>query len=290
MKANTPKERASLWAVVWAVLVRSQGHHIALAAAGVAFYATLALFPAVGMLISVYGLAFDPADVERQLGLVRDLVPPAGFALIEGQVRALVARPRDVLNLNVIIGGVIALWSASAGTKAMLIALDLAYGERETRSILRFQATALAMTVAAVFGAALAVALLVALPAAAMLLPLPARMAAWVHLASLGLMMLFVGAGIAFLFRVGPDSSAGRSRRVLPGMLTATLLWVLASGGLSIYITDIAHFDITYGPLAAIAGVMLWFWISCYAVLAGAELNSALERRAVGEALLPEEE
>ena len=138
---------------------------IGLAAAGCAFYATLALFPAISTLVSLYGLAFDPATVEPQLRVLRDLLPRPAFVLISERVHTLVTQPRGTLTISLIISTLITLWSSSAGTKSILAALNMAYEEKETRSFIRFQATALTMTLCAILGAAMTVALLVFLPA-----------------------------------------------------------------------------------------------------------------------------
>jgi membrane protein len=268
--------RRAWWCLVQ-LARRIEQHRIGLAAAGCAFYATLALFPAASMLISVYGLAFDPRSVEPQLAVIQPLLPTDAFSLLQRVVEGLTAKPRGTLGFALLLAAAITLWSASTGVKSLLEALNLAYDEPESRSILRFQATALVMTAAGVLGATLAIALLVALPAAAAFVELPASAAALLHAISLGVMMLYVAVTLAGLYRFGPSRDPTHPRRILPGTVTATLLWLAASALFSVYAERIAHFDATYGPLGAIATIMLWFWVSCYAVLIGAELNAVLE-------------
>jgi len=123
----------------------------------------------------------------------------------------------------------------------------------------------------------LAIAVLVAPPAVAALVELPGAAPALLHATSLGVMMLYVAGALAGLYRFGPSRDPTHPRRILPGTVTATLLWLAASALFSIYAERLAHFDATYGPLGAIATIMLWFWVSCYAVLIGAELNAVLE-------------
>ena len=112
---------------------------MALAAAGCGFYATLALFPAISMLISVYGLAFNVQSVEQQLAVLRDLLPPPAFKLIDDRVHELVSQPSDTLSIGLLVSVVIAFWSAAAGTKSVLSALNVAYDTVERRGILGFQ-------------------------------------------------------------------------------------------------------------------------------------------------------
>jgi membrane protein len=178
-----------------------------------------------------------------------------------------------------------ALWTAATGTKSMLAALNLAYRETERRGFLRFQLTGLAMTLAAILAAVLALALLVALPVVAGLIGVPAMFGGLMHPASLGVLVLFVGLSLGALYWFGPSRRPGRRYRVLPGTILATFLWLGACELFSLYVGRIASFDVTYGPLGAVAGVMLWFWVSVYAVLTGAELNSALELDAGPEAI-----
>lgn len=266
---------------VWRVMRLAAGqmlrHDISLVAAGCAFYATLAMFPALSVLVSLYGLIFDPASVGRQMELLHGLLPPDAFTLIADQVTTLVARPRAELGLGLAIGLVIALWSASAGTKAMLTSLNRAYGTVERRGLLRFQATGLAITLAGILGAALALAVLVALPAAVALLHASAWLRSWLHLLSMAVLLLYVAVVLGLLYRFGPSPVRhGRVRRYLPGAALATLLWLSVAAAVSLYVGDFGGFDATYGPLAAVAGVMLWFWASSFVVLVGAELNAAL--------------
>ena len=260
-----------------ALLAAMIAHQTDLAAAACAFWATLGLFPAASMLISLYGLALDPRDVEPQLGLLAPFLPTDAFNLLRRLVHDLVARPRDQLGVALLVGAAVALWSATAATKSILGALNQVHEQQESRSFLRFQGIALAMTVVAILGAVLALGLLVALPAVAAFAGLPAQAELLLHLASLGVMMLFVAATFAALYRYGPAHAPGIRARILPGTIAATLLWLAATALFSAYASNLARYDVTYGPLGAIATVMLWFWVSSYAVLVGAELNALLE-------------
>lgn len=268
----------------WAAMVRTfwriQSHRTGLVAAGCAFYATLALFPALSMLVSLYGLAFDPNSVAQQMELLEGLLPPDAYTLIGRQVADLVGRPRETLGWSLGLSAAVALWSASTGTKSMIAALNLAYDEEERRSILGFQAVGLAMTFASIMGAIVTVGVLVALPRLIDILALPTGTAGLVHWASVLVLVGFVFASLAFLYAAGPSRMRGHRRRVLPGVLLATLLWLITSVLFTIYATHFASFGSVYGPLAAVAAVMLWFWVSAYVVLLGAELNSALEKSA----------
>jgi len=250
---------------------------VGLVAAGCAFWATLALFPAISMLISLYGLVFDPRTVEPQLQTIRDLLPPAAFALIAERVHTLVSHGSTNLGLSLFISTALALWSASTGTKSMVSALNLAYGEVERRRFLRFQLVGLALTLCAILGSILGIAILVGLPAAVSFLRIPRYTTQLIQLASLTVLVVFVLLALSLLYRFGPSRRSARWHWITPGSLVATVLWLAASALFSYYVAHVASYDATYGPLAAVAGIMMWFWVSAYAVLVGGELNAELE-------------
>lgn len=159
----------------------------------------------------------------------------------------------------------------------MVSALNLAYEEEERRSFLRFQAEGLLMTLGAIFGAMLGLALLVLLPAVIAFVGLDAHSSTLLRLGSFGVLVVFVILALSLLYRFGPSRSEARWHWVTPGSLLATLLWLAASALFSFYVTHLAGYDATYGPLGAVVGVMMWFWVSAYAVLLGGELNAELE-------------
>jgi membrane protein len=250
---------------------------ISLVAAGCAFYATLALFPAITMLISVYGLIFDPKTVEPQLLVIQELLPPAAFSLISDRVHSLVSQGKATLGFSVMVSTAVALWSSATGTKSMLSALNMAYEEQERRSFLRFQVMGLTMTLCGILGAILALIILVFLPVAIEFVGLDAYSRILVRMASFGLLIAFVMTSLSLLYHFGPSRQSARWRWITPGSSVATMLWLAASVLFSLYVGHIASYDASYGPIGAVVGVMMWFWVSAYSVLLGAELNAELE-------------
>ncbi len=250
---------------------------VGLTAAGCAFYGTLALFPGLSVLLAVYGLVFDPVTVEPQLAVLRDLLPPAVWALIDERIRTLVARPPATLGMQLIISTGVAFWSSATGVKAVLAALNLAYEERERRSIVRFQAVAFTITLSAILGATVALSVLVALPHLLAFVGVPDGEAWLIRLSSLAVLVVALLIGLSLLYRYGPSRQRPQWQWVTPGSMVATLLWVAASALFSLYVGHIASYDAAYGPLGAVAAMMMWFYVTAYAVLLGAELNSELE-------------
>jgi membrane protein len=279
--------------VLRATLRASISDRVALAAAGCAFFATLSLFPAMSVLISVYGLAFNPRGVEFQVAWLHDLMPPAAYWLVVDRLHHLVTRPPLRLGVGLAVSLLLTLWAAGVGMRSMLAALTIAYGGRERRGFLRFQAVALTMTVVAIIGAVLAIAILVGMPALFRFVTPWAWRVRVVHLASLALLLGCATLSLVLLYRFGPARPKDARHRTAPGSLLALALWLAASVLLSFYIDHIAAFGATYGPLGAAAAVMLWFFITAYAVLLGAEFNAQLERFAAPDmvgpaALLPQ--
>jgi membrane protein len=255
----------------------STSDHVSLAAAGCAFYATLSLFPAISMLISVYGLVFDPASVVPQLEVLRDLLPAPAFVLIEDRVLQLVAQPHGQLTLGLVIAFLVSFWGSASSAKAVLSAMNVAYNTTERRGFLRFQLLGLAMTLCAVICAVLAIAVLLVLPRLILFSGLSAIGGVLIQIASFGLVIGFFSVGLGLLYAKGPSRPPPPNARVLPGTALATVLWLLSSYVLSLYVSKLANFDATYGSIGAVVGIMLWFYVSAYTVLLGAELNAQLE-------------
>lgn len=269
----------SAWrGVLQATLRASLSDRMALAAAGCAFFATLALFPAMSMLISVYGLVFNPRGVEMQVLWLHDLLPPAAYWLIADRLHHLVTQPPMRLGVGLGISVLLTFWTAAVGVRSMLSALAIAYGGQERRGFLRFLAVSLTMTVVAMLGAVLAMAILVGMPALFRFVTPWAWRMRLVHLASLVVLLGYAGLSLALLYRFGPARPRPPRPWITPGSGLALSLWLVASGLLSFYIDHIASFGMVYGPFGAVAAVMLWFFVSAYAVLLGAELNAQLER------------
>jgi membrane protein len=248
---------------------------VSLVAAGCAFYATLALFPTITMLISLYGLVFNPDTVQPQLRYLQQFMPPAAFSLISDRIQSLVTAPARGLGIGFLISLMISLWSSSTGTKSVLNALTLAYNQTETRGIIKFQVVALGMTLVAVIGAALAIGILVFIPVVVAFVGLSGYAKLLVGALSFAAMIAFVVVALGLLYRFGP---AGDGRTFYaPGAALATVLWLLGSWAFGLYVGHFAAYSATYGPLAALIGLMMWFYLTAYIVLLGAEVNAALD-------------
>lgn len=250
---------------------------MSLCAAGCAFYATLALFPSITMLISIYGLMFNPRSVEHQLAGLHDLLPPTAYKLIADRIHLLVTRPPRTLTVRLGLSLLVALWSATTGTRSIIGALNLAYEQQERRPFLRYQLTALGITLGGIMAAILGLAALVILPVLLRYLGFSGYVARIARYSSLAVMLIFVLLALSILYRFGPSRRSPRWHWITPGSVLATLLWLLASVLFSTYVQHMGNYDAMYGPIGAVVGLMIWFYVSAFATLIGAELNAELE-------------
>jgi membrane protein len=265
------------WQVAKRVWGEATSDQVLMVAASCAFYATLALFPAMSVLISLYGLLFDPTAIEHQLAAVEDVLPAAVFQLVAQRLHDLVSQPAATLSWGVVIGLLIALWSASAGTKALMYALNVAYEEHEKRGLLRFNLTALFFTLCGVAGVAISLALIVALPPVLQLETFGPLGRTAARVVSYTVLMACVVIGLALLYRFAPSRREAAWHWVTPGSALAACLWLIASLLFSLYVSNFGSYDAAYGSLGAVAVLMLWFYISALVVILGAELNAELE-------------
>jgi len=250
-----------------------------LIAAGMAFYLFLAIFPAIAALVSILGLAMEPADVERFVAAAAGLLPPDALKIIQDQVHEMATTSNRALGLSLAVSVGLAFWSATAGMKALMTALNIAYEEREARGFVRYYAMALVLTLGGIVFVVVALALVAALPVVLERLAMPSFLAA-----ALGLVRWLILAGaflaaLAVLYRFAPSREQPQWRWVSWGAVVATLLWLAGSALFSLYVSNFGDYNATYGALAAIVILMTWFYLTAFVILLGAELNAEMEHQ-----------
>lgn len=246
-----------------------------LIAAGVAFYALFAIFPGLAALIAVLGLVADPVVVEQQLMLLRDLVPDEAFALVNAQVENLLATRPDALTVTTMVSLGIALWSARMGVAALIRGLNEVF-RVPNRSGLRHQGVALLLTVVLIGMGVVALLAVVVAPVVIALLPLGAAEAAALTAIRWLLALSVFVLGLGVIYRWGPNRRGARLRIFTPGAFLVVIVWLFASAALSAYVAGFGRYNQLYGSIGAVIVLLLWFWISAYLVLLGAELNRQL--------------
>jgi membrane protein len=248
-------------------------------AAGVVFYGLLAIFPAVTALVSSYGLFADPSTVSGNLQSLAMLLPEGSFTIVQDQVGRVLAKQNTTLGITFIFGLLVALWSANAGMKAILDALNVVYEEKEKRGFLKLNLVSLAFTLASLVSILMMIGAVVAVPLLLNRFGLAQRAELIVRYGRWPVLLLFVLSGLAILYRYGPSRATPRWQWLSVGAIVAAVLWLGGSALLSWYLSNYANYTATYGSLGAAIGLMTWMWMSAIIVLCGAELNSEIEHQ-----------
>jgi membrane protein len=199
--------------------------------------------------------------------------------MIAEQLHKLVTASSGTLGISAVVALLLALWSASRGMSGMITALDIAYQQKETRGFFKINFVALALTILALIGGTVSIALVGVLPAAIQFVGLEEQ-AQWVVLGlEWPLLIIWVMAGLAVLYRYAPDRRTAQWRWVSPGAIIATLLWIAGSIGFSVYVTHFNSYDKTYGSLGGVVVMLTWLYLSAFAALFGAVINAQAERQ-----------
>jgi membrane protein len=271
--------RADWSAVLWRVYQRMNDNRLLAVAAGVVFYGLLAVFPAITAFVSLYGLLADPATIHERLSLATGILPQGALNILNEQLTRLTSHRTSALSVGFIGGLIVALWSANAGAKAVIDALNVAYGEREKRSFVRLNLVALAFTLGTIFALMLALGAVVLAPIVLSQLGLSGASETLVALARWPILLGLVVLGLTILYRYGPSLTDPHWTWLFPGNVIAAVSWLALSGLFSWYISNFGNYDATYGSLGAAIGMMTWMWISMIVVLLGAELNADIQRQ-----------
>jgi membrane protein len=265
------------WQVAQRVWTESSRDNLSVVAAGCAFYALFAVFPALSALIALYGLTADPAAVEQQFGMLSSVLPPQAYQMVIEQIGRLAETPSQSLGWGLAVSLFIALWSVSNLTQAMFAALNIAYEEPERRSLLRFYLSAFTFAILGMLSGALMLLAIVYVPILFAYAGYSDTFETMVRVARWPLLALIVLILLALLYRYGPCRRSAKWRWVTVGSVFATVLWLIASAGFSFYVSHFANYDRIYGPLGAAVVLLFWLYLSFYIVLLGAEINAELE-------------
>jgi membrane protein len=252
---------------------------VPLLGAGVAFYGFLALFPSLIAIVLIYGLVVDPATIANQVGQLTAGLPQDATKLITDQLTLASSRQTGA-SIGLVVSILLALWSASGGMSNLMTAISTAYDEEQKRSFIKKRLLALGLTIGAIVFMVIMLALVAVFPVLADLIDngvirVLLTIVRWV------LVAVLVAAALAVLYRVAPDRDAPKMRWVSTGAIVATVLWLLASAGFSLYVANFGSYAKTYGAIAGIVVMLMWLWITAYAILLGAEINAESEQQTV---------
>lgn len=277
--AQRPRD-IGLWGlvqVVRRVTKRVREDNLKVVAGGVAFWAFLAIFPAMAAVMAIWGFFADPEGID---GLITRVgIPDEGAQLLSVRMRELADISERRLRLGAVVSLLLALWLANTGTRSIFQALNIAYNESERRGFLRLLGTSMAVTLGLMVAAVIAAAAVIGVPLLLGELGLgqEARwVVRWLRWPLLAVMMLL---GLAVFYRVGPSRQDAKWQWISPGAVLAIVAWIGGSLAFSAYVENFGDYDRTYGSLGAAAILLLWFFITALVVLVGAELNAELEHQ-----------
>lgn len=251
-------------------------HDMATYAAALAYQLLFSLFPFIIFLVALLGFLRVPEffDWLRQQAAV--LLPAQALEPVNTAIDQVQQPQGGLLSFGILL----ALWSASAGVRATINALNVVYGVSEGRPAWKLYALSLLYTVG----------LAALLIAAAALMVLGPQASGWLG-AQFGLGAVTVTAWnvlrwplavslllitVALIYYVAPDVEQ-QLRFITPGSLLAVGVWLAASFGFAFYVQNFANYSATYGGVGAIIVLLFYFYLSAAILLFGAELNAALE-------------
>jgi membrane protein len=280
-QAETPTQipPRGWWQVTRRAFRESSEDHVPMLAGGVAFFAFLAVFPALIAALTIYGLVAEPAQVAAQVEQLSGMLPRETQPLIAGQLDAVVASSGGALGVSLVVSLLAALWAASSGTGNLMQAINLAYDEDESRGFLRLRGTALLLTLGAIVFVLVALALVAVVPPVLDALPLGTVGTVLAQVLRWALLLAVVIGALAVVYRIAPDRDAPRLRWVSTGALVAAALWIAGSVLFSLYVDNFGSYNKTYGALAGVVVLLLWLYLTSYIVLLGAEINAESERQ-----------
>ena len=263
--------------MLWRVKTEVTKDHISLISAGVAFYALLALFPAITALLAIAGLLVQPAEVVAQLKGMTALMPKDVADIVLNQATAVAGSKNGGLGLAAVLGLGIAVYSASKGMASLMEGLNVAYDETETRGFFKLKAVTLLLTLGAIVGVLCAAGAMGVLPAMLSFLVLAPWMETLITAVTWTVLAALMVLALSLLYRLGPDREDAEFAWLTPGAVIACLVWIVASAAFAFYVSHFGSYNEAFGSLAGAIVLLMWLWISAFIVLGGAVLNAELE-------------
>jgi membrane protein len=252
--------------------------HVSLVAAGVAFYGLLAVFPAIAAIISIWALIADPQQLAQQIEQISGYLPEAG-SIIKDQATKIASNAGTGVSIAAVGGILFALYSASKGMKALIEGLNMIYDEEEKRGFVGLNLAALGLTFGMVVILIVSLAVIMAAPTLLGSLGLGSTVETLVTWLRWPILFVIIVVSLGLLYRLGPSRDEPRWQWVSWGAVIATVVWLIGSILFSIYVQNFGSYNETYGSLGAVVILLMWFWLSAFIVLMGAELNAEMEHQ-----------
>ena len=253
--------------------------NVPLAAAATAFYATLGIFPAFVLVLSVLAFVTDPNQVEARVNNLSRMLPDQAGSFLQSSLHGLASAGTGRLTAGFAFGLVGALFSASTAVSSLLNAVNIAYDIEETRSWWKRRVVATGLALGAMAAFAVMVAILIMLPALLSSLDMQGVLPFLLRWGRWPVVVLFALVSLNILYRYAPAEKP-HWRFVSWGAGIGTVLWIVGSIGFSIYASSTGRYREMYGSFAGPIVLMLWLLVSSWAVLLGAEIDSEMLKEA----------
>jgi membrane protein len=259
---------------------RTWDDNVALVAAGVAFYGFFALLSLLGLIVLVYGVVADPVTVIEHMRALTNVLPTDVAFIIGDQLMNAVKASQKAKGFAILLAFVVATYGGANGATSVITALNIAYEEKEKRSLARFYLLAVSMTFVALVLALAALACAAALAYLQHLLPETPRPLVFAgKIVGYALLTLAAAAIASTLYRFGPSREDARWTWITPGSVFASMAWLLLTWLFGLYVGHLTDYHASYGSLGAVVALLTWMYLSAYAFVFGAELNSEIEHQ-----------
>jgi membrane protein len=265
------------WLITKRVLQKMQEDNLSLISAGVAFYFLLAIFPLLAAMVSLYGFFVSADTLHLHMQYLVGIVPVESRYILEEQIEQVVTKTKTTLGIGLIVSLLLAIWSGGKGSQALVTACNITYDEKSKRSFLLQIMIRIMFTLGAVFILLISLFTITLLPSVLDYIggiQLSEQGARWI---SWPILMVIFQFTLAAVYRYAPARRNAKWRWVTPGSFVATVLWISASFAFSYYLNNFAKYNETYGSIGGVIILLMWFYLSAFIILLGAEINSAME-------------
>lgn len=263
-----------------------QTGRMSLRAGGLAFFAFLSIFPALGLLGALYGLFFSREQLTAQLKSLSDVIPGGVSEGLVSPLRSLLEIDAGTLEIGAIVSILTMVWSARRGSLALLRATNLAYEIDKQRSLLKLTGAAIIVSGVVLLGVAITVASLSLLPWLLDTIGFSGRSRGIVDALRWPAVYLALTGFISFVYWYGPNRSRPAYRWTLPAAGVVAGLLLLTSWLMTLAVASVLDQREIYGPVASVATLLLWLYVTSWILLMGAEFSHRVEC-AFAEAQLP---
>ncbi len=278
------KYKLSDWLAVLKRTWKEASHdNVSVIAAGVAFFSLLAVFPLITAALSTVSYFVDPEDVQGITNNFAELLPSEAFGILNNQVNSVLSAPPRTASFGIILSLGFALFSAGAGIRAMMRAMNVAYEEVENRNPVVFFFFGFLMTLGSLVFVWGSLCIIIGVSTALSYTNLEdtasftTRILPWLLLITL----FCVACGV--MYRFGPSRRPARKRWIFPGICLALVSWIIISFGFSKFVVHFGSYNEVFGGLASVIILLIWLWLTAMVVICGAELNAELERQTIAD-------